>query len=103
MSDTKEMKPALTAEEWADIDYHQATHIAMMHLNCTPFEAVAVFNASLPDDDPRKLGWADVGRCQRAADDAEARHDNSLELTDYEEQKEWAALAAKLAALMPPK
>lgn len=63
---------------------------------------IALANAALPDDDPRKITRADVTRCRVAAYEAEARHDGTIERSDYETMNAWRQLADKLAALLPP-
>ena len=107
--DTKEIKPALTAEEWAEIKrlsargYFQATadlppQLRALALDFDQFRAMAVANAALPDDDPRKITRDEVAMI---AEEARVRSWNGTHY-DLSLAPDWNRLAAKLAALLPP-
>lgn len=99
-----EIKPALTAEEWAEGDEEGNTFVdrtawAYEEAGVTDrFQLMALCNHALPDDDPRKIVRADVQRCMAAADRAE---EHSGYNGDWR-RSDWRDLAAKLAALLPP-
>lgn len=73
---TNEIRPALSAEEWAGRHAKRALRVfldarggitvagdsggAGTHDPATLHAIIAIANASLPDDDPRKLAWEDV-------------------------------------------
>ena len=100
MTDTMKIEPALTESEWKriaqirrDID-PELQSTAIMHLldwiaAGDESKAMAVANASLPDDDPRKITHDDVRKLRVLADE-------NLEMFCSE-------MAAKLAALLPPR
>jgi hypothetical protein len=112
------IEPALTAEEWVELEplgaraYFQATsdlppRLRELALGFDQARAMAVANAALPDDDPRKLKAADVEALRRvvdliAWDDLiSVRYDSGEVFAD--EIREGATTAIqKLAALLPP-
>jgi hypothetical protein len=105
-----EIKAALTPDEWEDLGplearaYFQATsdlppRLREIALNFDQFRAMAVGNAALASDDPRKITRADVELF------------DSLTDVDWEQMSRedgdnlrarCNSLAAKLAALLPP-
>jgi len=83
MTNTDTIPPALTAEEWDAIRESGGAAEAWPH------KTMALANASLPNDDPRKITREDVGYLRRSAD-------------PYDKTDPLSVLAAKLAALLPP-
>lgn len=112
--------PALTPAEWAAGAVDRVNLLAHMQpglLVCrTPGDAsvladdddlpalIALANAALPDDDPRKITRADVEAVQAAAGRIEGEWGALGPVGNRSEEHatELDALAAKLAALLPP-
>src|SRR5690606_31579793 len=108
MSD--EIRPALSAEEWegstADVldgyvDLDTGTVDVRLggagsqsrSQHDDAWALVALLNAALPDDDPRKLTWAMVDAIRSAAWGAESQDEEDTAL----------AAANAIAALLPPR
>lgn len=128
MSDHTTIKPALSAEEWADVQsYQTGCTVFRGGVSASPLDmgkrvrlgggdddgcieigkveapfVIALANAALPDDDPRKITPALVEYLRTAAHDAEARHDESGEMSDYEEQQQLLAWAEAISSYLPP-
>ena len=94
---TDRIEPALTPDQWArywmeaeemvrDTDATVQDYLAREYPN--PAREIALANAALPDDDPRKITRADVHELAYMADQT----DNDALLR----------IAAKLDALLPP-
>ncbi len=92
MSD--ELKPALSAEEWALPNGPARQHI-WDHGGLE--QLIAVANAALPDDSPYKITRADVEELESVAADA-------INAARWSERDvaPLRAIAAKIAALLPP-
>jgi hypothetical protein len=113
------IEPALTAEEWANtsatrgrdgwevaieagdgISFRYDADKAGSDDIGVPVSAlpavVALANAALPDDDPRKLVAADVKALNESAELIEGEYHHSLLPSAL------CALAARIAALLPP-
>lgn len=90
-----EIKPALTAEEWADRRRFKEQHPNQWPAPSDLLRQIATFNDLLPDDDPRKITRADVEELQEAVSFARYHSGDDNWPLSY-------ALAAKLAALLPP-
>ena len=122
----EQIQPALTAEEWAarknswpaafttDLsgipenqrDSYQG-EVPMRPFEADDhFRAVAENNAALPDDDPRKITWADVEAIERAADSIANEYGLPTNDADFphqaSERNNALRVAAKLAAILPP-
>ena len=82
------IEPALTREQWAGEGPTLKMLALATHTPDQLFMRVAMFNDALPDDDPRKITSADVVLLWRAFADTSHR--------------EYADLAVKLNALLPP-
>jgi hypothetical protein len=118
MPDVPSVPPALTAEQWAEVDRRGASdrllwtvsdrHDALCWLGYPPhpyewtdadavrFYAalIALANDARRDDDPGKIVAADVEVCRQLAEDDGAPGDARREAL--------GRVAAKLAALLPP-
>jgi hypothetical protein len=110
-----DLKPALDAEGFADaVDGYVAFDVGILDVTASisPIATYAAFtagvmalaNAALPEGDPRKITWADVGALRFVASDSENlgwRDDPNPELgqTIFRARR----LADKLAALLPPR
>ena len=102
MSDETKVGPALTAEEWKRFDPKDAA--SHCEANAVAYETdfhvmMAIANAALPDDDPRKITREDVRYLRDTALFLRTRVD---EHGDDVGDPNLTALAAKLAALLPP-
>lgn len=92
LSDTQTpIPPALTPDEWAG--YYGGT---LLQVPRNPAASMALCNAALPDDDPRKLRQTDVAMLRNVAGDYETPNGHVMT------GRLLLALAAKLAALLPP-
>jgi hypothetical protein len=103
MTDTSKIEPALSPEEWANLSVFKgetaAQHRIMLALNGGGTVAhmpatIALANAALSDDDPRKITWAMVDEIREAASFI---HEVS------EEQPKLKRIAAALASYLPPR
>jgi hypothetical protein len=131
-----EIPNALTAEEWEDFDVNCAIERGdhgfwlwstrdnvgirqgLRTVDIYPEQApgiIAALNALLPDDDPRKITWADVKQISNLAQEIHgADLDTIRDLGEYwnkdsdvERHRDRMAdrldaIAAKLAAMLPP-
>jgi hypothetical protein len=99
-----DIKPALTAEEWAERRTSgcvQATPDVAGPPADHWHRILAITNDILPDDDPRKIVRADVAICERVLWEWAAHYATSRDDIDAQ----YAALhslIAKLNALLPP-
>ena len=114
-----DLTPALSAEEWAKGKYRipgvanlalrdgrllvsgDAWDTDSVHTQAVELHAlVALSNAALSDSDPRKITRADVQMLEELAEDV----DGEWGVGDMQDPKVLLilALAAKLAALLPP-
>lgn len=135
-----EIQPALSAEEWehgyerSGLSLERGVSDGALYVylidaiptddgegaasdashKCEPVDLtalIALANAALPDDDPRKLVAADVGLIREQAASRRARYEEKKHLpvphSDYWQQTLWEIdqlelLAARIAALLPP-
>jgi hypothetical protein len=94
--ETRAIEPALTPEEWQALP-DAAAAVAVMALPSLRRQpermqiVMALANAALPDDDPRKITWEDVYALR-----------NWDLLDEGKTQLYLKRLAAKLAAFLPP-
>jgi hypothetical protein len=89
------IRPALTPEEWTIVEAEKGyatEERADLIGRSSGYARIAIYNATLPDGDPRKITRDDVRALDGWADYID-RHDPPPALK---------ALAAKLAALLPP-
>lgn len=101
------IEPALTPDEWKQwhegeryiMPAEDSKHAGMMlnrrafEIETRPFAVMALHNASLPDDDPRKITRKDVIELLVVSDHLDLHPDWSKALE---------SIAAKLDALLPP-
>jgi hypothetical protein len=85
MSET-DITPALSAEDWREVLPN------IIGSQAVPHQTMAIANAALPDDDPRKITRADVDAIETAMTHA----------IGYQTRGAIKELRAKLAALLPP-
>lgn len=110
MSNEQNLTPALTPGNWEGLTMHPF-FIRRGKLHMWTGDGVllleqldgiiALANHALPDTDPRKLGWSDVEMLEDLAEDV----DGEWGIGDMKDPKVLPilALAAKLAALLPPR
>lgn len=133
-----EIPPALSAEEWTAYGFRRENETIVQHegdgraveLLCYDQAAwlsenmvtisdtewgpralpglIALANAALPDDDPRKITWAMVDAIRKSSHDIEAEHDTpgSPLYDDYVLWEQFTALdgsADVLASYLPPR
>jgi hypothetical protein len=84
------IEPVLSAEEWREwIEWRAANEPG--GVDPSHEVSIALANASLPDDSPYKITQTDIDLIRESHDPARDSHDVAL-----------LALAAKLAAFLPP-
>jgi hypothetical protein len=86
------IKPALTAEEWAQI---RSGNFQLDDIIARPFATIAVLNHTAPDDDPRKITRADMKAIEGAIDAIDEEYYSN-------KPTPLKLLQAKLAALLLP-
>lgn len=101
MANETEIRPALTPEEWADIRAHGLPNCCVANDFYSEVAQLAMANYALPDADPRKITRTDVEWLRkllydRGWEDGKPGEDEP----EWDQQRD--ALAAKLAALLPP-
>jgi hypothetical protein len=103
MTNDTSMKPALTAEEWASkrfplhIRVEEAVDEACAR---DGYALMALCNAALPDDDPRKFTWADVDNLRIIIG---ALKETGHDVDDGNVVPAWESLADRIAALLQPR
>lgn len=102
---TDEIPPALTADEWAEIRTHPlpwgpSELIGEYASEGEYAKALALANAALPDGDLRKITREDVVKLRSIAADMRAERPADTWADDADVLE---ALAAKLAAILPPR
>ena len=119
---SEKIKPALTAEEWStlkdgyyvelsgcrigidtdglDVRGRFMGEEATVPRECAP-ALMALANAALPDDDPRKITREDVAACRAFDFNFWGMESDSVEVRRADCER-LQLLAAKLAALLPP-
>lgn len=96
MINTTHIQPALTPEDWREI-------LAVGADCANPHQTMALANAALPDDDPRKIRREDVEALANArafSIDPASVIEGEIPI-DRDATARLRALAAKLAALLP--
>ena len=114
---TDELKPALSAEEWARVEAERVEGIengwpplrgvfidgedglfptGIIYNPFAPVPLIALLNAALPDDSPYKITRDDVAYVLQLA--TEPFYGGAA----YNDKDVWLRLVAKLAALLPP-
>lgn len=111
MKQTDKIEPALTAKEWRDLEEVPVAGDPIV------LRIVTTAQDTMGEPKPKRLHyvaalalhsqpfgftWEDVKRLRALANDAEARHDESIELTDFEEMEYWNHFADRISALLPP-
>jgi hypothetical protein len=93
MSET-DITPALSAEDWREVLPN------IIGSQAVPHQTMAIANAALPDDDPRKITRADVETVIAGA--YAATDEFPLDPDAMALEASLHRVAAKLAALLPP-
>jgi hypothetical protein len=109
---TEHIDPALTSEEWGEIsaaarDNGLTPQAYLFATDAFPFRALAMANAALPEDDPRKITRETVNALYGVSEAAAEWHKEHL--TDPKDQefaenqrRKMRDLWQTLVALLPP-
>lgn len=97
---TDKIEPALTTEEWANVQRFGVGLLAIEVLVAEdePQKAVAIANAALPDSDSRKITRERVAAIREAADELESNLKNPHWRMD--DDRSWAAYNVRLCREM---
>jgi hypothetical protein len=98
MSET-DITPALSAEDWREVLPN------IIGSQAVPHQTMAIANAALPDDDPRKITRVDIKMLGVVRDYWEPQVDDGATWEDRHAARvrdTLSGLLAKLAALLPP-